>query len=285
MALVVLVERADRLVHLADAVRQVAPSGVEAFTCPEDPGIPDGLLRRNIGRLVAVIVGPGVQRLTSVAHGVRRADSIVQIVFLASEADLSSLSARLGLIPRLGPYWSAVSASPDSIASALRSAIRATPQRRQFRTTLERVNTQVADLSESPAEAYRRLMPSDRFLASVLAYAPVPVASVDRHGTVLTWNHEAERLFCRTERDAVGHTVGALLGAAAGSSIAAALERLAVTHKQETVGIAYAGADGRTLDLSVTLASVPNQSGRLTGVALVFEIEPRVRPRSDPSLG
>jgi PAS domain S-box-containing protein len=269
MALAVLVEHADHLLRVLDVVRHNAPSGLEIHGVPEDPGISEGLLQRDIGRLVAVVTGPSVQRPIAVAHAVRRIDPLVQIVFLATEETVRSMTARLGLTPNLGGHWAAVSMRPEAISGALRAALKATPQRRQFRTTLERVNVQIANPSEPAGEAYRRLIASDRFLAMVLAHAPAAIVSTDCHGTVLTWNHEAERLFGHAERDAVGRSLTRLLGSAAADSIAAITAQVAASHEPASAQVGWVAAPGRIVELSVMLAGIPNQAGHLVGVSMI----------------
>ncbi|HYH10319.1 MAG TPA: ATP-binding protein [Thermoanaerobaculia bacterium] len=156
------------------------------------------------------------------------------IVFLTTPANDATLRRELR-IGRIGTQWSIAPADrPDDAAGVVREAIQFTERRRRLRSTIGRVNLQLAQ-KVVPA---RRTVISDHFLALVLEQLSDAVVVLDPARVVLAWNGAAARAFGEIRR---GVEFGETLPVEARDAIQAALEaaegRAASTL--EANGIAY----------------------------------------------
>ncbi len=236
---------------------------------PEDAGrhLADAIAAGKEPALVAI--GPALARPLSVAREVRRLAPVVQLVFLADENRAAELRREMGLAPRIGTYWTIAAPEGEGIERALREAARSTAQRRRMRTTLDRANVQLSARSAADAPDYRKLVLSDRYLASILASAEDAILSADTAARVMTWNRAAERLFGYAQPEAIGRPLAALLGG--DDVISPNVLREAQTGRVEgPCSVVCRRSDGSAFDAEVTLAPVRDDIGRPLGLSAII---------------
>ncbi|HYO77497.1 MAG TPA: ATP-binding protein [Thermoanaerobaculia bacterium] len=162
-----------------------------------------------------VVIAPDVESPLQLARRVRAGAPEAHIVFLTTSAAEGALRREL-MIGRIGTQWSIAPADNLELAADIvREAIAVTERRRKLRTTIGRVNLQLAQ----PAAAPRRTVISDHFLALVLEQLSDAVVVLDPDGIVLAWNGAAARAFGEIHR---GVAFGETLPAAARDAIKAA---------------------------------------------------------------
>jgi len=244
---------------------------------PEDAGrhLADAIAAGKEPALVAI--GPALARPLSVAREVRRLAPVVQLIFLADENRAAELRREMGLAPRIGTYWTIAAPEGEGIERALREAARSTAQRRRMRTTLDRANVQLSARPVADALDYRKLVLSDRYLASILASAQDAILSTDTAARVMTWNHAAERLFGYAQPEAVGRPLAALLGG--DDVISPNVLREAQSGRVEgPCSVVCRRVDGSAFDAEVTLAPVRDDAGRPLGLsAIIRDVTERKR--------
>lgn len=188
--------------HASEALVRVAATEKEAAallvkeSAPQSPTV--------------LIVCPDVSSPVSVARRMYHRLSALYVVFAVKPDRAQELRRNLAYAAPPGANWSVERADSTQLGAVVGKALQALFQQRRLRTTLDRVNLRLAT---PPADAsdYRRLIVSDRYLASILTHVQDAIISLDRHGTIISWNAGAARLFAIDEREAIGRSIFALL--------------------------------------------------------------------------
>jgi PAS domain S-box-containing protein len=228
-----------------------------------------------------IVLGPDVPRPLAIAREIRRLAPLVHLVFLADADRVTELQREMGLAPRIGTHWTIASLDREGLERALRDGARSTAQRRRMRTTLDRANVQLASRPPADGPDLRRLILSDRHLASILESAQDAILSADTTTRVLTWNRAAERLFGLSPIEAIGRPLSALLGGDEVISPAVLHEALA-GHLEGRRSSVCRRKDGSVFDAEVTLAPVRDEVGRPFGLsAIVRDVTERKRAEDE----
>ena len=122
----------------------------------------------------------------------------------------------------------------------------------------------------------------DLWLAAIIDSSEDAILSKALDGTILTWNHGAEKLYGYTAAEAVGRSVLMLAPPAEHEEIAALLRQLqrgeSIQH-YETVRIRK---DGSTVDLSISFSPVRNPRGEISGASVIArDISERKRAEAE----
>lgn len=111
-------------------------------------------------------------------------------------------------------------------------------------------------------------MAAEAHLAAIVASSPSAILSLSPDGTIRTWNEAATRLFGYTAQEAVGQPVGIL----APQDARAVFEKLyADVRAGSTVhtDVVRRHKDGRLLDVSVNVAPMYDDAGKLVGISSI----------------
>lgn len=239
----------------------------------EEAALRDVLPGRDPNEVALVVLGPTLEQPLRRARAIDRSGRAAQLVFVvrrADEAELRRAAAYSGFtLP-----WTVLAADDPALAAALSTLVRGALQRRRFRTTVDRMNLQLRQPASDTA-AYRRLVVSNRYLASILEHSADAIFSLDNDGTVLTWNHGAERMFGIGEREAIGqpfHGIARwsrqMLATRLAAAAAGDVQRFEVD----------AGVASGSLSIEMTLTPVQDDHGVVMGVAaIVRDISDRRR--------
>lgn len=154
----------------------------------------------------AVIIGPDHSLPFASARRIHELDPSLNILFLAPGRRAGQYSQMLVYSPHAGSIVMRDEDSPtETLAQTLRETVRGTQRNRthefDWPSNAERRKTD-ADL--------KRLINSERYLASLLAHAPEAIFSTDLEGIVLSWNEAATRLFGFSADVAIGQPLAAL---------------------------------------------------------------------------
>jgi PAS domain S-box-containing protein len=252
-----------------------AASGIGRIEhCSEEQPALDSLLPgRDPAEIALLLLGPNLAHPLRAARAFDRSGLAAQLLFLVraeSEAELRRSLSYSGL----ETPWTVVPLDDPALPSTLQTVARTALQRRRFRTTVDRINLQLRQPAVDTG-AYRRLVVSNRYLASILEYSMDAIFSLDTEGVVLTWSRGGERMFGIGEREAIGrpfHTIAKWSRQALASRLAAAAAGSAERFEID------AGVASGSLAIEMTLTPVLDDHGAVMGVAaIVRDISDRKR--------
>lgn len=158
-----------------------------------------------------------------------------------------------------------VAALAPAVSRVLGEALR----RRQLRTTLDRFNVrlQPPDAGGDVVE-WRRLILSDRHLASVLRQSTAAVVALDASERVAVWNDGATAIFGHAEAEALGRPFDELAGEG-WADVCAALRALPDSDPRVVRGeYAFSTLAGEQRVLDVSLGEVI-ENGRRAAISMV----------------
>jgi diguanylate cyclase (GGDEF)-like protein/PAS domain S-box-containing protein len=190
----------------------VADAGLDLRRAPRSEGL--AALESWLGDgepPAAVVVAERLEQPLAVARQVRRIAPLVQQVFVAGPERRATLQRDMVLTRLIGTNWTIVDPASARWGDVVRAAVRATRQRSNLRTALDRMNHHLASRRDVVAENVRRLSVSDSYLASILEHAGDAILAVDDHDRIATWNRGAALLFGLGEAEVLGRPVDMLV--------------------------------------------------------------------------
>ncbi|WP_438010103.1 PAS domain S-box protein [Sorangium sp. So ce321] len=114
-------------------------------------------------------------------------------------------------------------------------------------------------------EARRRAEDERAFLATLMRSSDDTVIGTDLDGTILSWNLAAERLYGYSAGEAIGRKVSVLHPPEHAQKIEADFERLRRGERLEPFEIVGRTRDGRAIDVEITVSTIADDAGRMTG--------------------
>lgn len=248
--------------------RAAAEAGLEQHLASEADGVATLKAWLANERPPAILLlMPDLASPLALARQAYRLAPFVHIVFLVAGEGGSDVQRELSLAPMIGNHWSQVNADADDLPAALSKAARSTRQRRQLRTTLDRINLKLSAQPPVDSGDYRQLVVSDRYLASILEHAQDAVISVDDRSGVASWNRGAAQLFGYTEGEVVGRPVATLVVERQADALNALLRTARSGTPVVQREMLCRRANGSTFDVEVTLAPVRDELGQVIAVS------------------
>ncbi len=218
----------------------------------------------------AVFLSAGVTSPLAIARQLHQAAPLVQMVFLVGPEGSVLLRREMTLAPMIGNHWTIVAPDAAALPRALEAAVRATRQRSNLRTTLDRMNLKIQDRRPATADDdFRRLIISDRYLASILEHAGDAILTVDGHDRIATWNRGATALFGHEEAEALEEPVDLLVSPEVTSALLTLVHEARTGEAAHRHELACARADGSRFAADVTVAPVRDASGRVASISLI----------------
>ncbi|WP_433935926.1 PAS domain S-box protein [Sorangium cellulosum] len=117
--------------------------------------------------------------------------------------------------------------------------------------------------------ARRRAEEARAFLAALAHSSEDAVIGADLDGTILSWNPAAARLYGHSAGEVIGREVLALYPPELAGEAEAHLERLRRGERFEHFETAGRTRDGRTIDVEVTVSTIADEDGRMTGFSAI----------------
>lgn len=116
-------------------------------------------------------------------------------------------------------------------------------------------------------------MPFDmmRFLSSIVASSDDAIIGKTLDGTIVTWNRAAEKMYGYTAEEAIGKSIHIIVPGEKRKEIGEILAKIAngeTLPHYETVRVRK---DGASLDVSVTVSPVRDESGRITHASVIAQ--------------
>jgi PAS domain S-box-containing protein len=113
---------------------------------------------------------------------------------------------------------------------------------------------------------YGEVAETKRSLEQMVRSAGDAIISIDRRGTITGWNPAAERIFGWSAQEAIGRS---LVGTFPAEYEQAARHALTGVRPASTFDLTAKRADGKMLNLAVTLSGVPGREGRVEGLLAI----------------
>jgi PAS domain S-box-containing protein len=111
--------------------------------------------------------------------------------------------------------------------------------------------------------------PADAFLAAIVSSSDDAIIAHDIEGTITLWNAAAERLLGYTTAQAIGRPTIMLFPSDRRDEEAAMLTRVLKGEYVSHLETVFAAADGRPVDVSVTISPILDESGHVVGASMV----------------
>lgn len=156
------------------------------------------------GSPAVVLIGAHVTNAALLTRELQRLKSDPNLIFVEAHDHSGDAKERLAHVPVAGLSWSTAKLIDPAFADIVDKAAKAAIRRRQFRSTIAKANRQLSDFQSSEADRRARSILSEHYLASFLAHAQDAIVAVDPDFKVLYWSAGAERLFGRSDKEAIG---------------------------------------------------------------------------------
>ena len=229
----------------------------------------DTLIEQHRSPLVTVI-DRDVEKPLRVARAAYRRTPLTQILFLVPAAQLASFRSELSVAPMIGTNWTVVEADTVDFERVLATAVKSSRQRRQLRTSLDNINLRLAGpRPTSDSTEYRKLVISDKYLATILEHAQDAILSLDLQGRIASWNRGATELFGYPLRKAVDLRVGDLAAEPQRKLLVGWFEQAVRGRPVEQGEISCRRQDGSHFTASLTIAPVRDEEGETIAVSLI----------------
>jgi PAS domain S-box-containing protein len=227
------------------------------------------VIRTGPGSGVVVVFAASLEAPLVAARRVYQQSPMAQLVFL-SDATSDGLRAALeSPVARIGSRWSVIAAGSD-LSSRISAACDAAAQAAQLRTTIDRINLQMAGQPKPDISDLTRYSVSDRFLAHLLANARDAVIAATNDGSIISWNPAAATLFGRDAGDVMGTPIADATGGDWPREFPGLVTRL---RGGETSALAQTlvcrRPGGEPIDIDLVVSLVRDVSGGVIGISAI----------------
>ena len=108
-----------------------------------------------------------------------------------------------------------------------------------------------------------------RLLAAIVDSSEDAIVSKDLHGTILSWNRAAERLFGYTAAEAVGQSITMLLPPERADDFFSIMDRIRRGERVQHYETLRRRKDGRILEVALTISPVRDELGEVIGASKI----------------
>ncbi len=189
---------------LAEKLQSIADKTSAHLMVATDEDAAGAALEEAVARAAVVVMSPVFDKPLSLSRRIARLNPKAHVILLVEPAREAALRRDAVLAAPRGGRWTILASEASSLQSSIASAIQVAEQQSRLRTTLDAVSRRMQSRPSIDAVEIRRLVVSDRYLASVLQHAHDAIVSLDRGGHVISWNAGAQRLFGLTDAEVRG---------------------------------------------------------------------------------
>ncbi len=128
-------------------------------------------------------------------------------------------------------------------------------------------------LADDVAETPRRMADDERtraLLASIVESLDDSIIGTDLEGTILSWNHGAERLWGYSAEEALGRHITLLFPAGHTLDYRQSIEHIQFQQDAERFESVRVRKDGSPIDVSVILSPIKDDYGELRGISAIY---------------
>ncbi len=233
------------------------------------PAPPGGDTRQQPGPAV-VLISPALSSRLTFARRARQAYPNARIVLLASDEREWHSRRASAHRSRVAADFEVVRLDCSELDRVLSNAADVVRRSQRADPYTQREQARSAAGTESARSDYRRLVISDRYLASILTHALDAILSIDDTGRILTWNEAAERLFGYRVDQIMGKPLAGIAGGSSGGQeVQRLIELLAAGEPDIRRELFFFHADGSAVEVEASMAPVRDDSGRQIGISII----------------
>lgn len=213
----------------------------------------------------AVVIAPNHTLPFSSARHIHEQDPTLNILFMVPGRRSGQFSQMLVYSPQAGSIVMRDEDTPvDVLVSTLLDTVGGTRRNRSHGND----TPWVAERRKSDVD-FKRLVNSERYLASLLAHAPEAIFSTDLEGTILSWNEAATRLFGFSADTAIGRSLATLFPGDQLTVIDTLWRRAVQGESHVEQEILLLDERGMVLEMELVLALVRDAGGQPSGVLMI----------------
>jgi len=252
-----------------------AAGALDGLDVVEEDHVPDdvtALLRADAEPVEALLLGSTVEDPVQLAQRVCSVDARLPVLILSEPRRVPHLVRALQFAPLLGGYVHChATTDVEGLTGELFDMVVGGRARQVHQRTLEALNAQLATASSTE----RRL--GAEFTDRLLQHLPVGVVAVSDDGRVLAWNHAAQIIFGRSERDVLGSPLSVVFPEASRDRLCTLLARLGRPGAgSEQHVLERHRLDGREQFVEVIAAPLSGRTGERGGLLIVQDVTHRV---------
>lgn len=214
-----------------------------------------------------ILIDAEAGNATVLARQLRSVSPASYFIFVCSIDQLASLRLALQRTPMIGSQWSIATADDPSLGRTISEAVSSTQRRQQLRTTLDRANSQLQAHRPTDSLEYRRMLISERYLASFLAQSSDAIVMLDRESIILYSNASAGQLFDLPAHSMLGRHASML--PCWTPEIGHYLQRIASGDKVQVAEF-DCQVGTRNIPAEIVFSSVNDSDGTFLGTTLVI---------------
>lgn len=214
---------------------------------------------------VAVLIPDG-ERAIGLARKVSSAMRGTPVLLLPQGAVTATLDKEVSLSAMLGHQFTVVRRIED-LPRILKEVVRTCEQQRRHRTTLDRMNLALSARPAVEGGQLRKLLISDRYLASILTQASDAIVSLDHTASIQSWNPAAEALFGIPAAAAVGRSFDAVVPSLGGFSDLLQRVRAGQTVAPQELRLELGG---RIVEVDASITPIRDPGGGLVGFSSII---------------
>lgn len=233
------------------------------------------------GPVRAILLAPDLAAPVPAATKAHRLEPLAPAVFLAGPERAAQLQKELTWAAMLGPHRLVLDPNADDFLPSLEVAVRASRQRQSVRTTIDRLNVRLATPPPPASDDYRRLVVSDRYLASILDNARDGIVSSDRKGRLASWNRGAEELYGVSAAEVIGRELTVLVDETERPRLRTLLDKALLGEPTPQQEFACRRWDGTPFTAELTFAPIREEGGAMAVSLTVHDITDRKRTEED----
>jgi PAS domain S-box-containing protein len=249
------------------AVRQVI-SSIEAAEQKVElyETISEGIERinhlvKNTAHPKLIVLGMEIKTIGQAARQIHQIVPNAQIIILNDELRSSGFPGALAFASIPGTHWSVASAiNPDSLLKTIQNSLKVAKQRRFLRTTLDKINFKLESSAAADGSEVRKLVISDRYLASILKQAQDAIISTDLRGKIVLVNKAALKAFGFAEAEILGESIEKLVAFKERETLKELIKEVSTKYVQARAEMTARKSDGSDFDIDLSVAVVEDET-------------------------
>jgi two-component system cell cycle sensor histidine kinase/response regulator CckA len=218
---------------------------------------------------IAAVIDAGAAHAMALARQIRSAAPLAQLIFVSGLDDESRLESTKPALALVDPHWVVLRADHPRLQQQLREQIAIGSQRQRHRTTLDKVNLQLAAKEAVDARTIQRLVISERFLAAIVEHSADAIITLSLRREILSWNESSERLLGVSSAAAIGRRFDEFLD---GSSCAPFIDAADTVAAQRTFlcrEFNVLKADGTLSQVETTISPVLDERRQVLAFSII----------------
>lgn len=252
------------------AVRQAVQRASLCLQAAAHLPAPPGIDTRYRPQPAVVLISPVLPSRLTLARRARQAYPNARILLLASGEQESRLRRAVARRSRVATDFEVVRLDSCELNRVLNNAAAVDRRNQRAKSYPQRDDGRSTARPDTARSDYRRLVISDRYLASILTHALDAIISIDDAGTILTWNEAAERLCGYRADQIVGTPLASIAGGSSGGQeVQRLIESLAAGEPDIRRELLFFHADGSAVEVEASMAPVRDELGRQIGISII----------------